>query len=158
MTEANQKAKDVIAKYGLYAAYSWLHNRIIYEKNNWPSAIDLEKIAGDQQVLDELAHRIAKETLLQNGWDFAKHDEGGPEDWEFDPFGIKGDVSMKKLVDEPQNLLRKIALFRRLRADIEAFQATYPPIFDDDPDLRALADDLDRRMREIEERLSKKEI
>ena len=65
---------------------------------------------------------------------------------------------MKKLVNEPQNLLRKIALFRRLRADIEAFQATCPPIFDDDPDLGALSDDLDRRMREIEERLSRKEI
>ena len=65
---------------------------------------------------------------------------------------------MKKLVDEPQNLLRKIALFRRLRTDMEAFQATYPPIFDDDPDLRALADDLDRRMREIEERLSSPKV
>lgn len=91
MTEANQKAQDVIAKYGLYAAYAWLHNRIIYEKNNWPSAIDLEKIAEDQQVLDELAHRIAKDALRKNGWDFSKHDEGGPEDWEFDPFGTYAD-------------------------------------------------------------------
>lgn len=63
---------------------------------------------------------------------------------------------MKKLVNEPQNLLRKIALFRRLRADIEASQATCPPIFDDDPDLRALSDDLDRRMSELENQLKEK--
>ena len=31
---------------------------------------------------------------------------------------------MNNLINAPQNIMRKLALFRRLRADIEAFRAT----------------------------------
>lgn len=60
------------------------------------------------------------------------------------------------LIDRPQNLTRKLALYRRLRSEIETFRAAYPPIFNDDPDLQAIADDLNRRMRDLENQLKEK--
>ena len=80
--------QELVDEHGLHVAYTVVQNRIINEQNRWPQNIDREKIAEDQVILNELAHRIAHETLEKEGWDFSKHSEGDPPDWEFDPFGI----------------------------------------------------------------------